>query len=216
MRIIPLDNPHRKKHFDFFNRMDQPHFNLVANIDITHLLPFLKAHSLSFTPAIVYLIAKTANEIPHFRRRIRGGQIVEHEVVHPSFTVTTDVSEVFSFCTVEFDHDPTLFMDRAVATMERMKQEPDFEDEEGRDDFLFLSSIPWVSFTGLSHAMHYHPVDSVPRITWGKYFEQGQRILMPLAVQAHHAVVDGWDMGKYFQQIQAFADDPNTTFLQKS
>ena len=50
-----------------------------------------------------------------------------------------------------------------------------FEDEEGRDDFLFLSAIPWISFTSFSHAMHYTPADSVPRITWGKSFKEGAK-----------------------------------------
>jgi chloramphenicol O-acetyltransferase type A len=124
-------------------------------------------------------------------------------MVQPSFTVPTEVSEVFSFCTVDYDPEASVFIERALATIERMKTNPDFEDEPGRDDFLFMSAIPWVSFTGLSHAMHYTPADSVPRISWGKYFKQDNKVLMPLAVQAHHATVDGRDMGRYFQQVEA-------------
>jgi chloramphenicol O-acetyltransferase type A len=202
MKIITFTNPHRQKHFDFFRSMDQPHFNLVANVDITHFLAIVKIKNLPFTPAIVYLLARAANELTAFRWRIRGDEVVEHASVQPSFTVPTLASEVFSFCTVDYHpHAPT-FVARALATMEKMKNDPDFEDEPGRDDYLYLSAIPWVSFTGLSHAMHYSPPDSVPRISWGKYFQQGEQTLMPLAVQAHHAVVDGRDMGQYFQNVQ--------------
>jgi len=42
----------------------------------------------------------------------------------------------------------------------------------------------------------------VPRIIWGKYFDQNGRAMMPLAVQAHHALVDGRDMGAYFEKVQ--------------
>lgn len=207
MKTINFNNPHRKKHFDFFRKMDQPHFNLVANVDITSFLQHIKQHQLSFTVPIVYIISRVANELPAFRWRIRGEQVVEHESVQPSFTVPTDVSDVFSFCTVEYSPDVTTFFQRAQATIEEMKTNPNFEDEEGRDDFLFLSAIPWVSFTGLSHAMHYSPPDSVPRISWGKYFTQNERQLMPLAVQAHHAVVDGSDMGRYFEKVQELLND---------
>lgn len=203
MKIITFSNPHRQKHFDFFSKMDQPHFNLVANIDITRFLQFIKDHQLPFTPYVVYLLSKTANDLPAFRWRIRGEQVVEHATVQPSFTVPTEVSEVFSFCTVDYAPEAAVFIERALATIERMKTNPDFEDEPGRDDFLFMSAIPWVSFTGLSHAMHYSPADSVPRISWGKYFKQDNKVLMPLAVQAHHATVDGRDMGLYFQQAEA-------------
>ncbi|MEL6656218.1 MAG: chloramphenicol acetyltransferase [Bacteroidota bacterium] len=203
MKTISFSNPHRKKHFEFFRSMDQPHFNLVANVDISGFLEVVKSRKLPFTPYMVYVLSKVANDIPVFRWRIRGEQVVEHESVQPSFTVPTEVSEVFSFCTVEYHPDRDTFVQRAQDTIARMKNDPDFEDEEGRDDYLFMSAIPWVSFTGLSHAMHYSPADSVPRISWGKYFEQNGRTLMPLAVQAHHAVVDGSDMGRYFQGVEA-------------
>jgi len=202
MKTITFQDSHRKKHFEFFRQMDQPHFNLVANVDITGFLEAIKVQKLSFTPYIVYALSKVANDIPTFRWRIRGEEVVEHERVQPSFTVPTETSDVFSFCTVAYDPDREVFIQRALQTIERMKTDPSFEDEEGRDDFLFMSAIPWVSFTGLSHAMHYSPADSVPRISWGKYFEQNGRTLMPLAVQAHHAVVDGSDMGRYFQQVE--------------
>ena len=202
MKTITFTDPHRKKHFDFFRAMDQPHFNLVANVDITGFLKVVKQEKLPFTPYMVYALSKVANDISVFRWRIRGEQVVEHESVQPSFTVPTEASDVFSFCTVAYHPDRDTFVERAKATIERMKEDPNFEDEEGRDDYLFMSAIPWVSFTGLTHAMHYSPVDSVPRISWGKYFEQNGRILMPLSVQAHHAVVDGSDMGRYFQKAE--------------
>ena len=83
-----------------------------------------------------------------------------------------------------------------------MQSKPVFEDEEGRDDFLYLSAVPWVSFTSISHAMHYHPHDSIPRISWGKYFKDGDKTLMPLSLTAHHALVDGRNMGEYFNLFE--------------
>ncbi len=208
MKTIHFDHPHRQKHFAFFNGMNHPHFNICANVEITALLPWLRENGIPFTPAIVYLIARTANEIPEFRWRIRGDAVVEHETVQPSFTVYTDVADVFSFCTVPYSPDFTAFTTAAKEKMDRMKAAPSLEDDAGRDDFLFLSSIPWVSFTGFQHAMQFHPQDSVPRMTWGKYFEENGRIRMPLSVQVHHAIVDGRHVGAYFQQIETLAMHP--------
>ena len=212
MKKIRFTNPHRQKHFDFFNNMDQPHFSLCANMEIHVLLDFIKKEALSFTTTMVYLIARTANEIPQFKQRIRGSEIVEHDFVQPSFTVNTAINDVFSFCTVEYDADFTIFAKRASEEIERMRTNPSFEDEEGKDDYLFLSAIPWVSFTNLHHAMHYSPVDSVPRIAWGKYFKEQDKTKMPLSVQAHHALVDGIHMGRYFQAFQELANHPLQLF----
>ena len=202
MKKITFTNVHRRKHFDFFLNMDAPHFNITANVEITPFLKSLKAHQQPFTPAVVYALAHTANSIQEFRWRIRNGEVVEHEWVHPSFTVNTDIADVFSFCTVEYSPDYKVFTIRAKAKMEKMKEDPSFEDEEGRDDYLFISAIPWVTFTGFMHPMHYHPVDSVPRFAFGKYFEQNAKYFMPISVQAHHAIVDGVHVGRYFQKIE--------------
>ena len=96
MKNISFDHPHRRAHFDFFNQMTNPHFNICANVDVTKLLDFSKRENLPITPTIVFFIAKAANEIKEFRWRIRDGQVVEHEEVHPSFSVYTDVADVFS------------------------------------------------------------------------------------------------------------------------
>ena len=176
-------------------------------MDITELLQQIKAHQLAFTPTIVYLCARVANELPVFRQRIREDHIVEHDLVHPSFTVNTEQADVFSFCEVDFEYDYKGFVDRAKDMIARMADEPSLEDEDERDDYLFFSSIPWISFTSMQHAMQYHPHDSVPRIVWGKYYQDQDRVKMPLSVQVHHALVDGRDVGAYFQRWEALAKE---------
>ena len=205
MRYVEFEHPHRRKHFELFNNMDQPHFNVCAPIDIRDLRAAVVAHQLPFTATIVYLVARTANDIPEFRRRIREHKVVEHDWVHPSITVATE-SGVFGFCEITYCDDFQEFIAAAKSRMTEMAQNPSMEDDQDRDDYLFLSSFPWVSFTSISHAMHYSPSDSVPRITWGKYFETNGSTQLPLAVQAHHAVVDGSHVGKYFQRIQELAN----------
>lgn len=206
MKKITFTNVHRKKHFEYFLNMDAPHFNITANVDITNFLRWLRAEQQQFTSAMVYALAQTAHAIPEFRWRIRDGEVFEHELVHPSFTVNTEVADVFSFCSVPYDPNYKVFAERAKARIAKMSVDPSFEDEEGMDNYLFISAIPWVSFTGFIHPMHYSPTDSVPRFAYGKYFEQDGKTMMPLSVQAHHSVVDGHHMGKYFIEIQRFFD----------
>lgn len=202
MRIIHFDNAHRQRHFDFFRQMNHPHFNVTVPIDITPFPAFIKENGLPFTPTLVYLLALTANEIRELRWRIRGEMVVEHDLVHPSFSVNTDQTDVFSFCTVNFTTNARNFIQSAQAQMAAMRSNPSLSNEPGRDDYLFMSAFPWASFTSIQHAMHYHPVDSVPRIVWGKYYEEQGRIKMPVNVQAHHAIVDGRHLGIYFQILE--------------
>lgn len=208
MHFINLNTWARRKHFEFFKNMANPHVNFCANVDITELRAFTQKHQLPFTQIIVYLVANTANAVKEFRYRIRGEQIVVHDRVHPSFTVMTDVEDVFTFCTVNYQPELKPFIEHTTEIINFRKNNLTLEDEPGQDNLLFLSAIPWFSFTSFQHPMHSPPIDSVPRIAWGKYFEENGRIKMPLAVQAHHGLVDGVHIGRYYQHFQKLLDEP--------
>ena len=202
MRKIEFTNPHRRKHFEYFRTMNHPHYSITANMDITRLLEKIKDESLKFTPVMVYQITDTAHQIKPFLQRIRGTEVVEHDYVHPSFSVSTKVSDVFSFCEVKYNGEFKDFYERAIDRIKIMQEDPVFEDEGERDDYLFLSALPWISFTSITHAMHYHPHDCIPRISWGKTIQDGDKTLMPLSLTGHHALIDGKNMGDYYNLFQ--------------
>ena len=207
MKYIDMASWPRKKHFEFFTQLDFPHFNLTANVDISTFYPFLKEHQLSFFKTVLYVATKTANAIPEFRQRIRENQVVEHDMVHPSVTVMAE-HEIFTFCPVTYTEDVRGFFENATQAIENVQNNVTLDDEPGRDDLLFMTSMPWVAFTGTMHPIHMHPVDSIPRIAWGKFFDDNGKYKLPLSVQVHHAVVDGIHVGRYYEQFQTLLDHP--------
>ena len=208
MRTIDMQTWSRREHYEKFNAFDHPHFGMCANVDLTSFYLLLKQHGYSITVGIVYVISRAANAIPEFRYRIRAGEVVEHEIVHPSITLLTG-DDLFSFCTMEYIEDFTTFAVRAAEQIAFVKVYPTLKDEPGRDDFLFMTALPWVSFTSFRHPMHLQPADSVPRFAWGKFFEDGKRLKMPLDVQGHHALMDGIHMGRFFAKVQDYLDHPD-------
>jgi len=50
--------------------------------------------------------------------------------------------------------------------------------------------------------------DSIPRFAWCKFFQDGERLKMPLAVQGHHALIDGIHAARYYEQVQELLDYP--------
>jgi len=81
-------------------------------------------------------------------------------------------------------------------------------DKEYRDDKIYITSIPWVSFKSISHPINIKPVDSVPRLSWGKYYEQNETLKLPFSVQVHHGLMDGKHVGLYFKKLQEYLDNP--------
>lgn len=198
MKTIDLDSWKRRRHFDFFRALDYPHINLTAPVEVGALRALVRERGGSFFKCVLYLATRAANELPELRQRIRGETVVEHERVHPSYTFLTE-DEVFGFTHVDYTPDAAGFFAAAAAAEERVRRQPTLADEPGRDDYLFVSSLPWVAFTSISHPIHMRPVDSVPRLTWGRFTEEGDRTTMPLSIQAHHALVDGLHFGRYYE-----------------
>jgi chloramphenicol O-acetyltransferase type A len=205
MRTFDMQTWPRREHFKLFNQFHQPHFGMSANMDVTAFVPLVKERGYSLTTTVVYVIARAANAVPGFRLRIREGQVVEHDVVHPSFTVLVE-GDVFGFCSVEYSTDYHEFAARAVEARARLHGgrylAVDLMGGELRDDLMYMSPIPWVSFTSFMHPMPFQPPDSIPRFAWGKIFEEGGALKMPLAAQGHHALMDGIHMGQFYERVQ--------------
>jgi chloramphenicol O-acetyltransferase type A len=207
MRIIDYETWPRYTHFRKFIGFDHPHFSLCANVDLTEFVPYTKGHGFSFTLSILYLLTRTANAIPEFRYRIRPGMVVEHEIIHPSTTIMAG-GDLFTFCTFEYCEDYSTFAEKAENQIAYTQAHPTLENIPDQDDQIYTSAIPWVSFTSFMHPMSLNPADSIPRLAWGKYFEEAGRIKMPLSVQGHHALMDGVHLGQYYARLQEYLDRP--------
>jgi chloramphenicol O-acetyltransferase type A len=205
VEVIDQGSWDRAERFRFFNKMDYPQFNICANLDITRFLPSIKAQRLSFYGAMIFAAARALNQIPAFRYRIRGEQVVLHERVHPSFTSLPPGSELFKIVTVELEDSLAAFA--AKAKQQAAAQECFISPAAmARDDLIYITCIPWVSFTHISHPIDLTPGDSAPRVSWGKYFAAEEKIWLPFSVQAHHALVDGIHIGQYITGLQTDLD----------
>ena len=207
MRYIDMQTWSRRNHFRVFSTFNHPHFSMCVNVDVTAFYPFVKRNGYSLTVSMVYVISRASNAIPEFRHRIRGDQVVEHEIVSPSFSILT-AGDLFSFCAVEYAEHFSEFASRAEKNIADVKARPDLEANPEKDEMLYMTSIPWVSFTSFAHPMQFHPADSIPRFAWGKYFQEGDTWNMPLSVQGHHAVMDGIHMGRFYETVQDYLHHP--------
>ncbi|MGV8135342.1 MAG: CatA-like O-acetyltransferase [Mangrovibacterium sp.] len=209
MKIIDLNTWKRKEHFEFFYRADHPQYNICANMDLTRFLAYSRENQLPLYYALIYAVTDVANRCVNFRYRIRENkQVVLHERVHPSFTEMSRDSDddLFKLLTVEVNGSMAGFIQAARETSAGQPAYFNLGPIAGRDDFLYITCIPWISFTHISHTITLNRNDAVPRISWGKYFREGEKVLLPFSVQVHHALVDGYHVGEYFRKLQEYLD----------
>ena len=139
--------------------------------------------------------------------RVLGDKVVVHDALHPSFTDMSKGDDLFRIVTVELSETLEAFVERAAARSREQVHPFDMTGFEGRDDLIYYTSIPWLSFTQLTHTITHNREDSVPRLSWGKYREEGGpgccRFVLPYSVQVHHAFVDGLHIARFKDTLES-------------
>jgi len=196
----------RKATHDFFRDYADPFFNFTANIDVTRLYAFCKQNDLAFSLAALYYTLAAANEIREFRIRLMDGRLVEFNRIHATQTILND-DETFSFSYFEMKTDVFEFVAAGRAAVEKYKALKTFDVETERLDLIYYSVIPWVSFTSFKHASRMDRDLTIPKIVFGKIFDDGSAKKMPLSVETNHAIMDGIHVGKFFNRFQELIDN---------
>jgi chloramphenicol O-acetyltransferase type A len=207
MQLIDKHNWPRKQVFDFFNSFDNPHYNVTVPVDVSEIVIYCKKENQSFFRMVLYLSLKVLNRKPEFKMRIRKDKIILHDLIHPSFTVLKE-NNVFNFCTTTYCEDYNIFLKTINHSIEDAKKTDELGILPDRDDLTYVSSLPWLTYTSLSHPFNVKNVDSIPRISWGKYFQDGNRYQMSFTLQVNHALVDGIHVSEYFNDLQVMFDSP--------
>lgn len=200
-REVDISTWSRKTTYEFFRDYKDPYFNIAANLDVTGLYDFSRSEGLSFSLASLFVSLQTANAIREFRLRMIEDRVVEFDLVHATQTILND-DETFSFCYFENHDDIVEFVRAGKLAVERYKKLKTFDVEADRLDLIYYSVIPWISFTSFKHATRGDNRMSVPRMVFGRIFEDNGRRLMPFSVEVHHALVDGIHVGNFFQLFQ--------------
>ena len=69
-------------------------------------------------------------------------------------------------------------------------------------DFSDVSCLPWVKYSHFDVHVFDEGKFLAPVITWGKYEMSHGRYMMPLTMNIHHAVADGFHLCRFFNEVQ--------------
>jgi chloramphenicol O-acetyltransferase type A len=202
--LIDLATWKRRLHFDLYRRIDYPFFSVTVEVDVTRLWRQCQADpAASFFLAGLFALLRATNASEPLRMRLRGEQVWLHDQVGTG-TPILKPDETFAFA--RFDPAPTYAAFRAAgeAAIRRARAAADLADVESEvDDVLYHSTLPWLRFTAFTNALG---KDSIPRVVFGKVSAEGSAFRMPVAVEVHHALVDGLDVARFIDAFQAELD----------
>lgn len=198
-RVIDMHGDPRQAHFEHFCAMRVPYVSVTANCDITAL----RRSDKPFFLTLLHCAVNAANGVPELRRRLRGQTVVEYESCLSSHTVLLP-NGTYTYCALDCAMPLDEFLPYAQTEVERAKQDPLLDDGADAERLFFVSSLPWLRFTALTLPVS-EPPDSNPCITFGKYFSEGTRVLLPVDLRVHHALADGLHIARFFEGLEARA-----------
>ena len=202
-QFIDLNNWERKDHFEFFSKFSNPFWGLTLNVDCTIAYQRAKDENNSFYLSYLYQSLRAVNQIEAFKLRIEKGLPVRYDRIDASATVDRPDGS-FGFSLMVYKDDFNEFQELARIEIARVRALRGLETGVAGQNVIHYSAVPWISFTSLSHASHSALKDSIPKISFGKTFKQGDQLLMPVAIHAHHALVDGLQAGQFTELYQKF------------
>jgi chloramphenicol O-acetyltransferase type A len=204
--IINLEDYSRNGFYQYFKGFEVPVNSRTIQIDITNLRRFIKEKNLRFFHPLLYLLTKASNQITEFRFRIIQDNLFEFDYVFPVFThLHKDNNPYFinGVFTGIFRHDYQINSEKSDSFSPECL-EKDRLDNQGH---IICSNVPWYSFTSMTLPYSSQHA-SIPTFSIGKFYEERNKIIMPMAIQTNHALVDGYHVGQFLQAFEEYSNNP--------
>ncbi len=197
-RPVDLNAWPRAAQFHFFRTFQRPHYAITTRVDVTRLMYLRK--SLGFSPfrTCIHAIGVGLHSVPEMRMRFKGDAVTLFDSVQLSSTVPLENGD-FRYAYFDFHPDRATFDKAAAETMDAVKSADSLNANDGsQQDVAYLSCLPWLDYSSLDNALP-HADDCIPRVSWGKIVPKGDGYDMAMTIQVHHALVDGRQVGDFFQ-----------------
>jgi len=210
-RPWPVAQSPRRDAFEFYRRFSQPFFSICVAVDVTALKPALREAGLgSITLATHFVALRLAQQLEPWRARLGAdGQAWLYDTVHASTTVLRPDGS-FGFATLlskaRFADFCAAGAPALAAARTRVQGFVPLNDDLA---LIHCTTLPWLHFTQFSHARQVGGADSCPKLAFGRIDTGADgRARLPLAIDAHHALIDGRHVGEFVQGFEAAMREP--------
>lgn len=183
--------------------MASPYFGLVAEVDCTLEYQRAKETKSSFFAHYLHKSMIAVNQVEEFKLRIIDGEVYQFDTIHAGATIGRP-DETFGFIFVPFSENFEQFNKELQREIDEVQNCSGLRlnNDDIKKNLIRHSTLPWISFTALLHPTNFDRTESVPKITFGKTIKRENRLFLPVSVEAHHGLVDGLHISKYFQKFQ--------------
>ncbi len=190
----------------FFGGFDVPVLNIVAEVEARDFVAPAKVRGVPPFAVLLHALARASLDVEPFRWRLLKGDPLPVEGLLVSYTVIGADGNL-NFSTFPHDEDLGVFLERYLADREEARAAPNLRltSTEHRN-YLFVTGLPWLRFTAIQHPIGRLADCSIPAIAAGRFSFREGGVAFPLAVQAHHGLVDGLHVHQYMARVAHLLD----------
>ena len=189
---MDLSNWNRREHYLHYMKEVVCSYSLTTELDITPL------NGRKLYPALLWLLTSAVNESPAFRTSLVEDEPVVYNEMNPSYTVFNRQTETFIVLWTAYDRDYDVFLKAYESDVARYGHSTKlFPKSDCPPNTFDVSMLPWTTFTAFSLHAAGGGKHLLPIFTMGRIKEADGIRTLPLAVQVHHAVCDGYHVGRF-------------------
>lgn len=212
MQFTPIDLQSwpRGQMFWYFSKMAPTGYSLTVNMNVTKLKRCTESSGIKFFPAYLWLVTKNLNKQTEFKIAEQDGVLGFFDTLTPLYAAFHDDDKTISFMWTEYNNDFWEFY------RQYLDNQRNFGENHGvlcqpltppPPNSYTVSCLPWVSFTSFSVHSYENKPYYFPSVEAGKFFEEGQELMMPLSVTCHHAASDGYHINLFLEGLQSDMDN---------
>lgn len=201
-QLIEQEAWKRKEYFDHYFKHVPCTYSMTVKLDITGL------KDKKLYPTLLYGLATIVNRHEEFRTAMNeNGQVGVFSEMMPCYTIFHKDTQTFSNLWTAYTADYTEFCARYREDMERYSNTEGMMAKPNPPENTFpVSMIPWTTFEGFNLNLKNGYDYLLPIFTFGKYQQDNGRYYIPLSVQVHHAVCDGFHTSRFINELQELID----------
>lgn len=200
----------RRQYFAHYLRAVPCTYAITVEVDATEFAAAVRRTGRRTYISQIWALARLVNRHDEFRMTLDGADApAVWGRTHPSFTIFNTERETFASVWTHFDPDYAAFHDAAARVIaEHAGSTELFPQGAPPPNSFDVSSLPWTSFTGFTLNIDGGSRHLAPIFTLGRYVVREGRVLLPLAVQIHHAVADGFHTARLIEEFRGLLADP--------
>lgn len=205
---IEMNKWPRRECFEHFIKNASCSYSITVNMDMTNLYKFIKENGIRMYPAFTWIISKGINELKEFRMGYdKEGNLGYYDKINPCYSVLNDETKVMADLCTEYNESFTEFYKDMADSLDNYKNDKNYSTNFYKN-FFIVSCLPWMSYSSFNVNNESSQPFLFQMVTWGKYFEQDNKILIPVTIQIHHASADGYHCSVFYNNIEEIISNP--------